>query len=98
MDDIPIFNPKWGKPVDRRRQRREEKGTQLGWKWWRLRGQYLTHFPYCAKCELLGTEVHHIQPRSKRPDLTYDLRNLMTLCSQCHREIHANDLPEQPST
>lgn len=46
------------------------------------------YFPYCAKCANLGQEVHHILPRSQRPDLMYDWRNLMTLCKECHRKEH----------
>ena len=89
MGEIPEFNPKWkAKQFNSKSDRQRAKGSHLGWKWWNLRKQYLMYFPYCAKCKLLGTEIHHIQPRSTHPQLTYDWRNLMTLCSQCHKNIH----------
>jgi len=42
----------------------------------------------CQACgSMRGLEVHHIQHRSRSGD---DLEgNLITLCSDCHRAIHA---------
>lgn len=96
MSDIPTFNPFWSdKPKDDakwKRQRRKSKGTALGWKWWHLRKDWLMYHPYCQRCEYaLATEVHHIKPRHTHPELIYDLRNLMSLCSTCHKEIHKGD-------
>ncbi len=46
-------------------------------------------------CEICGgkfgmeeMEVHHIKPRSKRPDLIVDKRNLKLVCHECHRDLH----------
>lgn len=32
-------------------------------------------------------QVHHIKPRTKYPELTYDPKNLVTLCGTCNRQI-----------
>ena len=42
----------------------------------------------CQSCgSRAGLEVHHITPRSR---LGHDAEeNLITLCYQCHRQIHA---------
>ncbi len=88
---IPDFNPRWKKKCKTflsKADRQKERGTHLGWEWSRVRRQYLQYFPYCAKCKLLGEEVHHIKPRHTHPELIYDWRNLMTLCSDCHKKEH----------
>ena len=35
-----------------------------------------------------ATMVHHIIPRSERPDLELDLDNLISLCPDCHEKRH----------
>ena len=35
-----------------------------------------------------ATLVHHIIPRSERPDLELVLDNLISLCDQCHEKRH----------
>jgi len=43
---------------------------------------------HCQSCgSLRGLEVHHIQHRSQSGDDSEG--NLITLCSDCHRAIHA---------
>lgn len=32
--------------------------------------------------------VHHVIPRSERPDLELDIQNLRSLCKQCHNQRH----------
>lgn len=41
----------------------------------------------CALCSIRGgnLEAHHIVPRAKSKELTYDLNNGITLCVSCHR-------------
>jgi hypothetical protein len=34
-------------------------------------------------------ELHHLLPRSLSPSLTYDPRNMVFLCKECHDRIHA---------
>lgn len=95
---IPVFNPFWDGEGPKRKQdwkrnynRRKKKGTHLGWKWWKLRQEWLMLHPYCTKCANFATEVHHIKPRHTHPELTYDLRNLMSLCKECHRKEHIDE-------
>ncbi|MEG0146244.1 MAG: HNH endonuclease [Clostridia bacterium] len=35
-----------------------------------------------------ATMVHHIIPVEERPDLGYDLNNLVALCDTCHNRRH----------
>ncbi len=35
-----------------------------------------------------ATIVHHIIPRTERPDLELDLDNLQSVCSKCHNQEH----------
>jgi 5-methylcytosine-specific restriction endonuclease McrA len=58
-------------------------------KWRRLRHSWLMQYPTCARCGLVGEEVHHIVPRSEAPERTLDATNLETLCRGCHRLHHA---------
>lgn len=55
--------------------------------------------PICEKCELTNRirpadEVHHIIPfdrgrtAAEREKLAYDWDNLLSLCQDCHDEIH----------
>ena len=90
---IPNFNPHWHKK-DWRTEKRQRNGTHLGWKWSRLRAQYISYFPYCAKCGMLAEEVHHIHPRSTHPHLIYSWNNLLSLCKDCHRKEHDGDATE----
>jgi len=43
-------------------------------------------------CQVCGSvcnlTAHHIHHRSLRPDLTFDLANLVTLCGNCHKKVH----------
>ena len=45
-----------------------------------------------CRCLTCGAETalvaHHIKPKSKYPELKYDLDNGMTLCVDCHRDHH----------
>ena len=45
----------------------------------------------CA-CQVCGYEnnlhVHHIHPKAKYPELFFDMDNLITVCTECHRSIH----------
>ncbi|WLA36178.1 HNH endonuclease [Bradyrhizobium elkanii] len=41
----------------------------------------------CVQCGAVHRlEVDHIKPARHAPQLAYDLTNLQTLCSRCHRE------------
>ncbi|MBO4794300.1 MAG: HNH endonuclease [Deltaproteobacteria bacterium] len=68
--------------------------------WLILRRQALIRDHYlCQKClrrvdmglqlrPRAATMVHHIVPRSLRPDLELNLDNLESLCDACHNEEH----------
>lgn len=68
-------------------------------RWQRLRCDALHRQPLCERCESKGlytqaTEVHHITPVQKgttvreMETLAYNPANLMSLCHNCHKEIH----------
>lgn len=70
------------------------------WKWQQLRAAKLKAQPLCEECERRGivraaTEVHHIRPvgSALTPEgmktLAYDRNNLMSVCVQCHQDLHA---------
>lgn len=46
----------------------------------------------CQLCKKLFPEpeiqIHHLNPKSERPDLKRDPDNLVVLCNKCHREMH----------
>lgn len=48
----------------------------------------------CQKCAICGGSLvaHHLVPIFADPSLAYEFDNLITLCSSCHRFIHANHL------
>lgn len=50
----------------------------------------------CKICEknkisTLADEVHHIKYLEDRPDLAFELDNLISVCRACHMGIHAKD-------
>jgi 5-methylcytosine-specific restriction endonuclease McrA len=34
-------------------------------------------------------QIHHLNPKSERPDMKYMVENLIALCPKCHQRIHA---------
>ena len=67
--------------------------------WQRLRALKLAQSPQCEICAAnrryrMATEVHHRAPVLSAPDamsrhaLFFDIGNLMSLCHECHVEIH----------
>ena len=61
-------------------------------RWLHLRELKLHHNPLCEVCmkagkTVLATLVHHIKP-IKDGGSMYDWNNLMSLCSECHTNIH----------
>jgi 5-methylcytosine-specific restriction endonuclease McrA len=51
------------------------------------------HRPGCA----LATEVHHVEPIGKRPDLAFRLENLVPLCTRCHARVERMERSGQPT-
>lgn len=69
-------------------------------RWKRLRLRKLQEEPLCQSCQSKdkitpATEVHHIIPVesvtsiNQMEVLMFDYNNLMPLCHQCHKNIHA---------
>lgn len=73
-------------------------------RWKRLRAEHLSRHPLCEICESKditrpAEEVHHIIPISTsetaagKRRLAYDPANLMSLCADCHKAVHAYTNP-----
>lgn len=71
------------------------------WEWQKIRMEKLLKNPTCEMCKKNGKftiaqQVHHITPVESVTDyqlmrtLAYDMNNLMSLCKQCHKQIHLN--------
>lgn len=55
------------------------------------RDNYSCLFPGCLdKTKKLHT--HHIKPFAKHPELRFDKNNLITLCKDCHKNIHWKEI------
>ena len=74
---------------------RSPSGRLSARKWARLRQDILHRDGYrCRKCGGSrqrggdGLQVHHIKPVYRHPELSYDERNLETLCRGCHAREH----------
>ena len=67
-------------------------------RWRKVRAMKLRRDPLCQDCEdhgvVAATQVHHLQPLAKRPDLAFDFRNLRSLCTTCHAKREAKERVE----
>lgn len=69
----------------------EDKSTsQLKDKAWKIVSKYMRlKFPICEICRHRESiHVHHIIKRSKGNALLFDEKNLLSLCKDCHDNIH----------
>lgn len=66
--------------------------------WRKMRDTYLKEHPICEECLKKGkvtpaTDVHHVRSPFQKGTINYallmDYDNLMSLCKECHGEIHA---------
>ena len=46
----------------------------------------------CVVCKKTATQIHHIHLRSKRKDLLYSEKNLVSLCDKCHAHKGTDNL------
>lgn len=72
-------------------------------RWRKLRALKLSAAPYCERCDkefgitTLAVMVHHIEPIEKSHNYEemkrrcYDANNLMSVCLQCHHDIHNSE-------
>lgn len=57
-------------------------------RWRRIRATMLGGEPLCRQCQArISTEVHHIEPVVRRPDLALVQSNLIPVCSECHEQL-----------
>lgn len=85
-------------PSERRKQRSDIYNTK---EWKALRKAYFMANPLCERCLengkiTAGQHVHHkdsfmnYEDEQKRIVVALDWNNLMTVCVECHEEIHGN--------
>ena len=75
-------------------QRDPQSKRRYGSAWVRIRKIKMAHDPLCEQCArdniiTAAEEVHHIVPLKQGG--THDMRNLMSLCKQCHSRITAKE-------
>ena len=73
-----------------------ERSFYWSTQWRRLRKMKLNQDPVCEEClksDVVepATEVDHIIPRAKRPDLELDMTNLQSLCKPHHSSKTATE-------
>lgn len=78
---------KFGIPYTGRRLGSSQRG--YGYKWRKVRADYLRRNPVCVKCMEQGrytiaTVVDHIIPHRGDPVLMWDENNWQALCKSCH--------------
>ena len=84
----PVHNPcPGGKKPLAPRLSPPERGYDGAWQ--KLRLVILAGEPLCRWCFAVdrlvaATEVHHVEPIARRPDLRLDPANLVPLCRPCH--------------
>jgi hypothetical protein len=79
----------------------QNERLRLDKKWVELKRDVLVRDNYaCRKCnyklsddwyKCIGLDVHHIIPASEEMALYLDIDNCITLCKNCHKEIHKGD-------
>jgi 5-methylcytosine-specific restriction protein A len=64
------------------------------WRW--LRRVKLARDPLCEDClerdrTEAASQVHHMEPIVRRPDLAFEMENLRSLCTTCHARREAEE-------
>lgn len=78
--------PKNDKQFKKRKTDRHKNRLHRG-KWIRIRYQALKKYgKKCAACNNITGPFHvdHIKPKSKYPELMYEISNLQVLCKECN--------------
>lgn len=78
-------NPNWKGGTSPERQR-----LYAGSAWRQLRRKIrLRDRGICQRCGgNESTHMHHIQPWSTNEELRFDIDNIITLCRECHHDVH----------
>ena len=88
-------NPQWKENADENYSKKicdqlQMTALEIAMEWRRTREDCRRLDDYA--CQICGWEkflhVHHIHPKAKYPELFFDLGNLITVCTECHRSIH----------
>jgi 5-methylcytosine-specific restriction protein A len=78
----------WARQSNRQRRRLTHHALYHTAAWKRLARVVLSEQPVCVgyqrECSMPATDVDHIEPLAKRPDLALVRTNLQGLCKACH--------------
>jgi len=82
-------HPNWGKSIPEMQGANNPSWKGVGEIYWR-REVIKRDSGTCQKCSYSGTAVqaHHITPSSVDKELSNDVNNGITLCANCHCELH----------
>lgn len=91
----PVPKPvKQEKPVNKRIKPRSTKRVKQEREYAKLRIEYLEAHPLCegqlTGCTGIASEVHHKFSGSKRNSHFLDVLTWMSVCRNCHNDIHNN--------
>ena len=99
---MPVINKAPKKPRAPRRNtdmRELRRKTYSNTTWRKLRDTFMKEHPICERCLAKGkitpaTDVHHMKSPFRNGEVNYSLllddKNLMSLCRECHGQIHAS--------
>lgn len=99
---MPIIQKPERKPRPPRKETDMRKLRQQAYQnttWRKLRDTFMKEHPICERCLAKGkitpaTDVHHIKSAFRNGEVNYSLllddKNLMSLCKECHGDIHAS--------
>ena len=86
-------------PCKKKRKRKSKPDIYTTAKWRKFRKQILKRDNECCQCCLTFNwitkttlQIHHIKPRNKYPELTYEATNCVTLCQLCNQYGTAEEL------
>lgn len=82
-------NPNWNPQLTEEDRDRKRLGspTQTAWRTIAQKARTRDGF-LCYSCGRKGTSVHHIMPWASNSELRFNLANLITLCQECHYQLH----------
>ena len=92
----PHFQRGESNPRFKHDKKQNQRFERYDYKLWRLSVFRRDNFT-CQKCGAKGGRIHahHIQRWSTHPELRYEVSNGITLCVQCHSDVHGYSLLRQ---